>query len=317
MSLYVTYDNAAAHDGIGAQVHRILCVMALARQFRLPYLHTFVKRVRYQGHSSRQLGTRDQDFVQKWDRFLNLGSGHQSPESCGIEFAKVRHRVKLRLWSLPWLAGAAASGSAGWPWQTRGRHELVRIKSAFPIVNRFPAAFELLRDDLRAQYEATPKPAVCFAPECLNVAVHIRRGDVTPASRYACRFVPNHVYVRVMQQIVAATPGWRVQFHVYSEGDVDNPRAGFEELTTVPNVVLHLNEDVFSTFHHLVRSDVLVLGVSSFSFVAGLYHRGPALNFPRHNPQLPHWIRLSASGRFGSAELVRSLAQHPGARRAA
>jgi hypothetical protein len=315
MSLYVTYDNTSAYDGIGAQVHRILCVMALARQFRLPYLHTFVKRVRYQGQASQQLGTRDQDFAEKWDRFLNLGAGHQTPESCGIEFAKVRHGAKLRLWSLPWLVGAAGS-RAWWPWPS-SRHELIRIKSAFPIVNRFPAAFESLRDDLRSQYEASPKPAVCFSPERLNVAIHIRRGDVTPTSRYARRFVPNQVYVRVMQRILALAPGQRVHFHVYSEGDVANPEAGFEELLEIPRVFLHVNEDVFSTFHHLVRSDVLVLGVSSFSFVAGLYHRGPALNFPGHNPQLPSWIKLSASGRFQARQLQQSLANYAAARRAA
>ena len=316
MSLYVTYDNASVSDGIGAQVHRILCVMALARQFRLPYLHTFVKRVRYQGHASALEGTRDADYVEKWDRFLNLGLGLETPDSCGIEFAKERRGIKLRLWSLLWLARSAGNSPAWWR-AAEGRHELVRIKSAFPIVNRFPAAYELLRDDLRSRYALSPKPPTSYSPDCLNVAIHIRRGDVTPQSKYARRYVANDVYARMMRQMLAAAADRRVCFHVFSEGDPAAPERGFEDLAGIPGVRLHLNEDVFSTFQHLVQSDVLVLGISSFSFVAGLYHRGIALNFSGHNPQLPTSLELDRRGRFDAAEFRRRLPASPAAVRAA
>ncbi len=300
MPLHVTYDNTAVRDGIGAQVHRILSVQALARQFGLSYLHSPVARVRYQGFANQLRKEHDHDCADKWNRFLNLGHGHETPESCGIDFAREHRGVKLRLWSAAWL------------WlQTRqaknARHQLARIKSAFPIVNRRPATFELLRDQLRAQYEMTPKPAVSYDRNRLQIAIHIRRGDVTLQSKYWRRFIPCSVYERIIRQLSDAAEK-PPAFHVFSEADPSSQRHGLEELESLPGVTLHLNGDAFSAFHHLVSSDVLVLGVSSFSFVAGLYHRGLVLNFPGHNPHLPSWVKIGRHGQFDAGEVRRRLA---------
>lgn len=305
MPLYVTYDNTAVSDGIGAQVHRILCVMALARQFSLGYLHTGVRRVRYQGWASQTTGQRDADYVAKWESFLNLGHGLPTPESCGLAFAKTHERQRLRLWSAWWLA------------RKHKDNELARIKSAYPVVDRAPAAYELVRDELRTRYLLSDKPPLCFSPERLNVAIHIRRGDVTPQSQWARRFVPNQVYVRLMRNIAAVAGRERVHFHIYSEGELGCPRDRFEELLVAPHVSFHLNEDVFSTFHHLARADVLVLGISSFSFVAGLYNSGVGLNFRHHNPQVPSWLSLKSSGDFDQGLLARRLAAMNSAQAAA
>ena len=38
-------------------------------------------------------------------------------------------------------------------------------------------------------------------------------------------------------------------------------------------VVMHINEEIQLTFHHLVMADVLVLARSSFSYCAGLLNK--------------------------------------------
>lgn len=299
MPLHVTYDNTAVRDGIGAQVHRILSVRALARQFGLSYLHSPVARVRYQGFANQLSSDHDPDCADKWNRFLNLGHGHETPESCGIDFVREHRGVKLRLWSAAWLWLQARQAQGG-------RHELARIKSAFPIVNRRPATFELLRDELRTQYALTPKPVVSFGSGRLQVAIHIRRGDVTPQSKYWRRFIPCSVYEQIIRQLSGASER-PPAFHVFSEADPGAARHGLEELESLPGVTLHLNGDAFLAFHYLVSSDVLVLGVSSFSFVAGLYHRGLVLNFPGHNPHLPSWVKIDRHGQFNAGEVRRRL----------
>jgi hypothetical protein len=304
--LHVTYDNTAVRDGIGAQVHRILSVQALARQFGLSYLHSPVARVRYQGFANQLRKEHDHDCADKWNRFLNLGYGHETPETCGIDFAREHRGVRLRLWSAAWLWLQGRRGLKSRQAQG-GRHELARIKSAFPIVNRRPETFELLRDQLRTQYAMTPKPTVNYDRDRLQVAIHIRRGDVTLQSKYRRRFIPCSVYEQIIQQLSDVSERAPV-FHVFSEADPSAARHGLEELESLPGVTLHLNGDAFSAFHHLVSSDALVLGVSSFSFVAGLYHRGVVLNFPGHNPHLPTWVKIGRGGQFDAGEVRRRLA---------
>jgi len=53
----------------------------------------------------------------------------------------------------------------------------------------------------------------------------------------------------------------------FSQGD----RSDFKG---IENVRFHLDEDVFSTFHHLVSADVIVMAKSSFSWVAALLSKG-------------------------------------------
>ena len=42
--------------------------------------------------------------------------------------------------------------------------------------------------------------------------------------------------------------------------------------------------DLFDTFHHLCKSDVLVMGLSSLSIVAALYNKNKIIYLPYSNP---------------------------------
>ena len=44
MALYLTYDNQAMQDGLGAQALRITGVYSIAKQFRVKYLHSPIEK---------------------------------------------------------------------------------------------------------------------------------------------------------------------------------------------------------------------------------------------------------------------------------
>jgi len=105
-------------------------------------------------------------------------------------------------------------------------------------VNWFYAALPCARAAVRAAYRRTPKPLLPWAmrsdPLVIQVAVHVRRGDVTSAGGYP-RFSPVALYCEQLpilgRQLLAAAratneadeagqrppPPSRVRFHIFSE----------------------------------------------------------------------------------------------------
>jgi len=53
--------------------------------------------------------------------------------------------------------------------------------------------------------------------------------------------------------------------------------------------------DNFATFHHLCKADVLVVGLSSFSYVAGFYNKNTVYYtyYKYHSKTLDNWIDVN------------------------
>lgn len=126
---------------------------------------------------------------------------------------------------------------------------------------------------LRANYDYARKESpmtTYFDYGKLNVAIHIRRGDVTENGEYKVRWVGNNVYKNVMNQIRSQFEN--VAFHIYSDGTRENLSDLDHEDT-----VLHLKTNIFETFHQMVSSDMLMPGQSAFSVLAAHLFRGTIL----------------------------------------
>jgi len=137
---------------------------------------------------------------------------------------------------------------------------------------------------LRRNYYSTPKPEITyFEEDRIDVAVHIRRGDVRdtgPMGRWVC----DEHYLKAMDKI--RKKYHKVKFHIYSEGNIDQ----FTKFQS-HDVEFHLNEEIRSTFHGLVSADILILSKGGFSYSAGLLSEGTVYYTKHWNPKLAHWIQ--------------------------
>ena len=122
----------------------------------------------------------------------------------------------------------------------------------------------------------------------LNIALHIRRGDVQYTNSNIDRYTSNEFYLEKMTYLSETYADKDIQFHIYSEGSVEEFECFQSE-----NTVLHLNEDVKMTFIGLITSNVLVQSKSSFSYVAGLLTKGIVYHIPFWHPPMSSWILLS------------------------
>jgi len=124
-----------------------------------------------------------------------------------------------------------------------------------------------------------------------NVAIHIRRMNKEdynrtndPKSVLAGMDVPDDLYLTSIAQVEQLTGDKPIRVHIFSQGKPED-----FEMYRKPNVVLHLNENLESTFTQMVYADLLLTAPSALSYSAGLLSRGTVFYIEFCNPKLPHW----------------------------
>jgi hypothetical protein len=186
------------------------------------------------------------------------------------------------------------------------RKTLYVIPHSHGFADRYPQLYEGLLPELRRRYFVAAKDVPLHRqPGLLNIAVHLRRGDVSPdLPHFAPRFTSNRKVAHTVHLVsdLVDRLGVNYRVRIYSQGRPQD----FGELAALGK--LHLDECPFATFHNLVMSDVLVMAKSSFSYVAALLSpRGVRLYEPFwHRPQRD-WVVLDGSGGFPQQRLERAL----------
>lgn len=138
-------------------------------------------------------------------------------------------------------------------------------------------------DYIRKCYYSTAKPCV----DLVDIAIHIRRGDVTTTS-YKERYINNNNYKKIITKLNTKYPTYTIT--IFSEGKYDDfSDLGLEEKC------FKLNTDVFETFHSLVCAKVLIQAISSFSYCAGLINQNTVYHFDKFShKKLDHWFEISS-----------------------
>jgi hypothetical protein len=267
-------------DGAGQQAIAVVSAMMLARYAGCRYVHApFVSM-------SHAEGSREQ-WAARWERFFNLGDG-EAPIPADAELVGLSAIV----------ADPAAYASRP-------------VVVAEPLVHLpHEAAIEVgeaLRADLRARYWRSPKDKIAShrAARGLTVAIHLRRGDVSP-QRNRHLYVPDAMMLRQIARVRRALApfGGPLAFNLYSEGDAADFRA-FAEV----GCALHIGGDPFETLHNMVTADVLVGTPSNFSYIAGLLSRGIMLDARPHKVPLQDWVRRNGKRDIPIRQLRRAMAQ--------
>jgi hypothetical protein len=269
---------AGKTDGPLAQIQAVMSTILFARAAGLTYVHTPLRVVE---HSKR-----NEDWARRWEEFFSLGNGEMPLDALPLGLRKVRVEYAQRIF--------------------KRRETLYVIPQGHDFVDRYPHLYESLLPELRLRYFAAPKnvPLHC-EPGMLNIAVHLRRGDVSPdIPHFASRFTPNRTVVRTIRQASSLLDrlGADYRVRIYSQGRPED----FGELADLGE--LHLDECPFTTFHNLVMADLLVMAKSSFSYVAALLSpAGIRLYEPFwHKPQRD-WIQIDVHGGFSEARLESAL----------
>lgn len=127
--------------------------------------------------------------------------------------------------------------------------------------------------------ELYPIPLL-FNPNKLNIALHIRRGDLLPGRQFSdlsSRMLPDAWYLEILNTVLnnSVSP---IAIHIFSEGkegqyysERGNPFSWKEHFqNSGHDVYEHIDTDFKTTFHHLIYADVLIGSKSGMSHLAGM-----------------------------------------------
>ena len=169
---------------------------------------------------------------------------------------------------------------------------------------------------------ATTSTAVPRKP--LQVAVHVRRGDVTPCSRkkaVVARYLPNAFYAKLLDTYLPQYCGGdamnttltqNCNVTIYTESETLEDFAIFQERGYHMNLDGHLGQ----VWTDMIRADILVTSQSAFSYVPAFLNRHVVIQ-PQYFelPPLPGWVVIPYSSNLLVAarlETEQLAAQHCG-----
>lgn len=127
--------------------------------------------------------------------------------------------------------------------------------------------------------QSNPFP-LCYQSECLNIAVHIRRGDLLPDRQFSdlsTRMLPDRWYIEIIKLIMAQT-NKPLAIHIFSEGKNGHYQSELGEAFswvdyyahTGHRVTEHIDTPFLETFHHLLNADLFIGSKSGMTHLAGM-----------------------------------------------
>jgi hypothetical protein len=121
--------------------------------------------------------------------------------------------------------------------------------------------------------------------DLINVAIHIRRGDVTEDMNQD-RYVGYDHYLRAIE-IITRNLGSRCKITIFTQ------RSGFNHDLFSSVEIKYDDENRDSdSWLELVNADILVIGRSSYSYSAGLLNDNTVVYTDMFHPKMLHWIYL-------------------------
>lgn len=303
----VTYANNMASDGAGAQLQRIYGVFAISRLLKLPYIHSPISRIVYQGLAALEKNWSDGHIESRYNSRFSIASDIRLPyqyEVVNLEDVSVETLARLK-------RNSARSGT----------FSLARIKLPYGITDILPDAYEAVK-------KVSPYKFQWSLP--LRIAIHVRRGDLQ--FREPFRMLPNRYYISVARRVgeildrlnlshtfelhtetarqkFTVTKNHRgVAGEIPHEVTVDPGKDRLDDFDSIPNLRLCINGDPIWAIERMATAHVLIGSHSSFSYVASILNpKGVIIYHPFwHKPMSP-WLVTGDSGHFCERGFVRSL----------
>lgn len=317
---YITVKPTDFPAGIGHQFCNWLVPNILARRYNLKFVHQpFVGETDGRNNAQGSNGYQISNPVKLWNDFLNLGNGQLTLKDLPKELIEV---------NIP----HTEEGEVGWDhqnfkclWETNLAHILYKTSElgSGQFINIDWDFYK--NNDLKTRYNNSKqvKNFKCyFDKDDTNIAITIRRGDVTKGQRLG-RWIDLDYYLHIMNALADIKELKHIIFHIYA-WDMPEEEKNIlllHQLFGKREIKLHIDEDVFSTFYHFTKADIFVSGQGSFSLLANYLTDATKLTTPWrgtfNNNQLMHWdnfpndiediISINSTGAFDSQKVLKAL----------
>lgn len=265
--MYITYNylntcNIKELEGIGSQYQKIITLYAVAKKNNLKYIHIPISI----GHNYEK----DEEWDNKWDNFFNLKKISDNDE---INIDKIDKQFTLNYYDFKNIL------------EERDPNKLYFFFHTIGIFEEDPDYyFNDIQDNLINAYnENNNNRKLIYNKHKINIAIHIRvfndydnicenidsyiTSDKNKSYRY---YYTYEMYEKIISDLRNEYPNSDI--HIFSQEKYFDIK--FKKLREIKDISIHFNDlDLFDTFHHLCKADVLVTGLSYFSIIAALYNK--------------------------------------------
>lgn len=266
-------------DGAGSQAMAKLSAMALARKYGITYVHA---PFRAMAHAEDMTPVQ---WAKTWENLFNLGHGELAEEHCHLPRIRIEEFISNRqLWRDPYLIVSTEYKS---------------------FTDRYPASLAAIADEIRSKYELNATAR--HRSNHFTVCAHLRRGDVSAENPKTAHRAPNLVaLIRTLRHVQHAlkNAGIDARYVIYSQGS----KQGLEPLQEL-GCEFELNMPALATFEAFVDADILIMGRSSFSYVAALFNAGLCIYEPLERPPVPGWLVRDSNGNVDREALANGIAR--------
>lgn len=262
--LYLTY--CPQTDGLGGQYQRIIGIIALAEFYGIEYLYTPIIDMEHTPNKSYLTDIENFFQIKQNYKNVNIITMNKTVQMENADDKMIKFYKNI--------------------YNNNRLDVLINITHPRMIVDNNLHMYNLVIPKLRQIKNKLILPF--FKAGMKNIAIHIRRGDVTPAKEHI-RYIPPEFYKNLIQHFIDIHPISNIC--IFTEITEEN-KEEFKPFEEMKNVKIIANEDILLTFEHLVRADILVIGKSSFSYVAGLYNENEIIHMNFWHPPMPHWNHI-------------------------
>lgn len=271
--MYLMYQ--ATSEGIGAQYQRIIALLGVAQVHNLKFIHQMITV----GHNYNN----DPLWNEKWDRFFNIKSIKHLLANESTENKRIMSIYKMNHHDINIIMNPVS------------RENIFMISLPFQLVDVAPNIYYgAVQKDIQKAYDESNfnRPLDLFNKDKINIAIHIRvlnhcddECEIQSFENLDGRYeIHDDQYVKLINSLRSIYQN--TDIHIFSQS---NLLRKYKALVDLNNVYLHLDNDAMETFHHMCNANVLVIGKSSFSYLAGIYNKNKVIYIPFHHPPLDGW----------------------------
>ena len=190
---------------MGCQIQAVLSTMLFAQLNGLTYVHTPFRKVGQRVEYMAK-GQTLPDWEQRWENFLNLGEGEMHISDIGQQKLK-HHNIKplAMQYAFP-------------------RNTLYTVQHCNRYANTYADRYLDIRPRLREKYFSSSKQGFSVFGDSnkLNIAVHVRRGDIRSSGKKSRRYTDNEKIMRTLDSVIGVLDrmGLESDIHLFSLGDL-------------------------------------------------------------------------------------------------
>lgn len=251
-------------DGFGAQYQAHIAGIALAKHLNMRYINTPYDSL---GHNING---------KIMDEFTNLKLKYDSIQNNGIQNNRI-----ININNLDEIDNYKINDT--------NDNIIISMRNChLPYLDSNVDLYDNIIDDIRECYFSTPKQSYIIENK-INVAVHIRGGDIITNDKYRHRCINDDKYLKLINELRNKYDN--IVFHIFSESTNNNLFAHIRDFTKykADDIILHMDSDIKMSFHSMVMADILIMSKSSFSYTAGLLNKGIVYYFPFWHAPLKRW----------------------------